>query len=497
MNMTLEDVLGDSVNDNAVFKALKDTYINTLGDAVNDLKIGELMGYTYDTVSGKWYEDAGMSVEVTDALMKIFAGYTVGQLTDPNFTDDLMDDIKDTLTLKDVLGETVVNGNTVLKALGDVAIGDLADSIDDLMIGELMGYTYDTVSGKWYEDEGLTVEVTDPLMKVLVGYTVADLTDADFGTTLMNAITNSLTLKDVLGETAVNSNNLLKLVADKKLDEITDAFNDLSIGELMGYTQFKAEYDAVSGKYLYNEATGTPMWFKETAVGSADLYDSTGSEKHYTVKDAVNVYYQYVDDKMAQILSEYSVNQLIGTEEIAPGVSFTDDIIDKIKDRFTLRDVLGTVVDSNKVLSLVADEHIGDIADTISNMYIGQIMAPAGKTYAVKTIVFNSTTDYYFDDETPANNTYKALFEVVADAGDATLMLKSSPTTAYAEGGDYFSYVDSEIMQVMGVYKMTDVATAGFAASVVNDMLDKVTVGTIYPDAGTGEGFVSLLDPSW
>ena len=116
-------------------------------DAVKDVQVGEVLGYTYDETTNTW-KNGGTTVT---GVMAKMAFETIGDL------DNLEATVKG-WTITDVLGETAVNGNKVLKIVGNTPIGELASGIDNVTIGKIMGYTYDETTNTWKDSENKAAE---------------------------------------------------------------------------------------------------------------------------------------------------------------------------------------------------------------------------------------------------------------------------------------------------------------------------------------------------
>ena len=480
--------------------------------------------------------------------------------------ETILNDIKNHLTLKEVLGEDAINNSKLLKLVADKKLYEIADAFNGMKIGELMGYVeftveYDAVNDKYvisdtgtamwftevsaaematanlYATGGATKYYTvdessnnvyykyadDKMAQILSWYTVNQLVGAEnidrgygpvsFTEDVIDQVTESFTVRDILGDTVVNSNTILTLLADKKVGDLADEINDMFLGEMMGYTHEVTGHYATKVKPAPANSTwaAATNWEAQYTDGTwyyQDLYhgmhvvtsraqlDEVHANAIYKVSANAEDEALYgtwkdggadVTDKLTLILADIRISDI--------GDGFAASMLNDIKYNLTLRDVMGAAVENNKLLSLVADYTIDEIDDHISDVYIGQIMAPAGKTYVVKDIVFTDKDHYHFDTVDPANNNYQVLFEETNEA-NATLMCEDT-TTKYHEGATYYKYVDSELSQVIGCYKISEVNDANFTDHLVDDILDKVTVGTIYPDAGMGTGFMSLLDPDW
>lgn len=140
---------------------------------IDGWKIGEILGYTYDEATNTW-KNGGATVT---GVMAKMASETIGDL------DNLEATVKG-WTITDVLGAETVNGNRVLKIVGNTPIGELASGIDNVLVGEVMGYTYTTDSdGKrvWKDGEtavtGVALAVADFKISEITGEALQEKVD--------------------------------------------------------------------------------------------------------------------------------------------------------------------------------------------------------------------------------------------------------------------------------------------------------------------------------
>ena len=257
-------------NETAMDKILLSIYDKTMGDISNgsldlgemldNIKMGELMGYTYE--NGAWY-DGNELLELTE-LNKSIYDMEVSKLVNGEME---FDDVLDGLLLGELMGYTNDNGvwkdgNEVLtlteldKALYDVEVSkilngefEVNDVLDGLLLGELMGYTYD--NGVWYDDNNVALTLTE-LDKALYDVEVSKIVNGEFE---IGDVLDGLLLGELMGYTYDNgvwydeNNEALTLTElDKALYdvevskivngefEINDVLDGLLLGELMGYT---------------------------------------------------------------------------------------------------------------------------------------------------------------------------------------------------------------------------------------------------------------------
>lgn len=187
---------------------------------IDGWKIGEILGYTYDETTNTW-KNGGTTVT---GVMAKMASETIGDL------DNLEATVKG-WTITDVLGETAVNGNKVLKIVGNTPIGELASGIDNVLVGEVMGYTYTTDSeGKRVWKDGETA-VTGVALAV-----------ADFK------------ISEITGEALQEKVNDMKVEEIIKIDDENNPLNlikDVTIGSAANEMKTKLETSSIETMVKY------------------------------------------------------------------------------------------------------------------------------------------------------------------------------------------------------------------------------------------------------
>ena len=229
-NLTLGDVLDTTApGTNGLIVELADCKIGEIGTKINDVKLGAALGYarteaaqgttltqlagttvfdgsdgkTYILDGGKYYlaeltctdaahthtDDCYAAVWTTTdgsaatGMNKIIADMTVTELSD---SAKLKAQINK-LTLADVMDNT--DDNSILKALADKPIGELASSMNEMSMGIVLGYTKD--GDVWKDGEGNEVKG--------INAKIADKTLADIGSgNGVNDIMAKLTMGDLV-----------------------------------------------------------------------------------------------------------------------------------------------------------------------------------------------------------------------------------------------------------------------------------------------------------
>lgn len=173
----------DGTKASGVIAALADSTVGTLSSEINDVKVGELLNYVH------------LDAENENA--------TAGE---------------GWYTYDEVTG-TYTKATGVTAALADSTINNMNANLQNLMIGEVAGYTYGE-DGKWYTSEG---EEATGVLAELADLTVNDLTKD-------GAITDKIgnvKLGDALGYTPVyatdeNGNYILDIKGNKVVDHWED-----------------------------------------------------------------------------------------------------------------------------------------------------------------------------------------------------------------------------------------------------------------------------------
>lgn len=229
-DLTLGDVLDtEAAGTNGLIKELATCKISEIGTKINDVKLGAALGYTRtEAATGVTFAQIGTTKAYTGSDGKTYV-LDGGKyyLAEPNCTDtahthtdecyaavwttsdgsaatgmnkiiadmtitELSDGAKlkaqiNKLTLADVMDNT--DDNSILKALADKPIGELASSMNEMSMGVVLGYTKD--GGVWKDGEGNQVKG--------INAKIADKTLADIGSgNGVNDIMATLTMGDLV-----------------------------------------------------------------------------------------------------------------------------------------------------------------------------------------------------------------------------------------------------------------------------------------------------------
>ncbi|MBO7736631.1 MAG: hypothetical protein J6S22_02205 [Clostridia bacterium] len=298
-NVTINELLGNSASDdNAIMSAFGGYTINELKDStfMEEITIGELLN-----VDPTDPNTSSVMIALKDYTLKDLTGsgekeimdLKIGDLlnvdsTDPN-TSPVMLALKD-YTLNDLTGNgekdimdlkigallsvdpTDPDTSSVMIALKDYTLKDLTGSgekdIMDLKIGALMGvdptdpdqnsmmlalseYSLKELNSGAFMDQvtigellGVTASSPD-MLKAIQNFSLNDLSDP-------NKI-NDLKLSDLLGNDAMESNNIMKALKahNATLGHLADEINEITIQEIMGDTIYEADGVTLKGVWRY------------------------------------------------------------------------------------------------------------------------------------------------------------------------------------------------------------------------------------------------------
>ena len=190
---------------------LADITINQLIGAQNDpltlfsdVYIGDIIGYTSaNEEKTEWFDQNNNAVKGFNLAI---AKLKIGQI---NGTSDMLTLFGD-LQIGEIFGYTYENGkwqdkdgndvNALVNAIASIKISDttadgfdLMNTVRDVKLGDVMGYTYDTATNKWIKN-GAEAEA---LIQIIANYTIGGIQDGNFSSTLMNDITGTVTIKDI------------------------------------------------------------------------------------------------------------------------------------------------------------------------------------------------------------------------------------------------------------------------------------------------------------
>ena len=191
------------------------------GDIVSgiiaDWKVGTVLGY-YE-YGGEWYKDrtdngnGTYSYDPSDKVTGVTSKLAKKKVSD---LSGGFDALISEFTLGDLIS---TDGNRVLTLLADVALSDIPDSLNGLLVGSVMGY--EKVGGVWEKDG----DPADELTAVIADISISEFTQNGFMGTLKNNIMNNVSVGTFFAEAGDPSseNGFMALIdPDWKLGELTE-----------------------------------------------------------------------------------------------------------------------------------------------------------------------------------------------------------------------------------------------------------------------------------
>ena len=419
-NSTLADIFGDT----KISALIDDNGKITADEIMTNLKVGNLLGYTYEEETGKWYK-------TDDEGNKQYADGAIAAIADLTLNDAIKSDKFLEIKLGDILGYTrfevdniddyTADGmpeNVRTSADGKYALADgdkwyegrlvCADkthATPDSHTADCFGYAWyakctDETEEHTHADERLEGDTYYKLQTGLFA-NLADLTVGDLvkgGTDkLMNAVKQTK-----LGELGITLPDMLKNFADLTIDELMkdDVFDNMYIGELLGYelnifdNSTISEYTTVvvDDKVLERTAAdGTKYYAKahddDWAEATLTCADETTDHTTHTADCFAYVWYKACADESADhthndelnidgkyyvkvdglygMLADFTIGQL----------TKGDNITDKLMDIKLNAIIDQKTLDGNPLLKNFADKTIRQLTDkeTINGLYLGQV----------------------------------------------------------------------------------------------------------------------------
>ena len=370
-------IVAESLTDK-VFVKLYDKTLTDFKDGgieistlLEDVKLGEFLGLTY-TENGwkdgdnepsllyKKLADASVSkllngeedleALISNAYIGEFMGYVK---TGENWYDN---------------GVLVEGSNAVIAniLLGDVFSGNvnIIDSVNGTQIGEILGYTYDSVDARWEDDKGAPVIAKTMTERVFVQLYDKTLTDLKDGNVKMETLLSGIKLGEFLGLTYTENgwkdgedepSLLYKKIADVSVsklltgeESLTDALSGVYVGEFLGYTKNVTDwYD--------NGEKVTGVYGIVANITLGDVFSGNVSLN--------------LDSILLSDLISPNGNKIL--QFLCDGETTVSTIGSKIN-TMTIGDVVD--VSNSKMLGLLADYTLEELPTAIDSLYVGEIM---------------------------------------------------------------------------------------------------------------------------
>ncbi len=196
-----------------------------------------------------WYIDVTIGTKPDKGVQAALANQKIGYLN--NLNGYIME-----MTLHEVLGDNIP---AVLQGIKDTKIGELENAIDNMYLGELLGY--EKVGDKWLDTNGQ--EITGAIAKI------ADKKVNELNS--LNETVQSLTLREVMTDIPAALNS----IADTPIGELGTAIDGMYLGEFLKFNKADGVWTDESG----NPVTGALSHIVGITVGNLNSD---------TITDAIN-----------------------------------------------------------------------------------------------------------------------------------------------------------------------------------------------------------------
>ena len=424
----------------------------TADEIMTNLKVGNLLGYTYEEETGKWYK--------TDSEgNKQYADGAIAAIADLTLNDAIKSDKFLEIKLGDILGytrfeldniddytadgmpekvRTSADGKYAL-ADGDkwyegrLVCADKTHATPDSHTADCFGYAWyakcvDETEEHEHADERLQDGTYYKLQTGLIA-NVAQLAVRDMINGGTEKLTNVLK-KTKLGEIGFKLPTLLQNFSDMTVQQLLQegAFDNTHLGELLGYkhlvlenTQLDVYTSTIAdGKVKYYvDSQGVEHYIKlnaddkwaeanlacineehETADHTADCFAFTWyklcEEQHeHTDETQIDGKYYTLIDGLFAVLSDFTLGQLTNDHNITD--KLMDIKLNAIIDQKTL--------DGNPLLKNFADKTIRQLTDkeTINGLYLGQVFEGFERDEVSGDDLAAYTLEVYSTDDNPDN----------------------------------------------------------------------------------------------
>ena len=253
-NSTIGELLSKVVSDekvtdqvNSLFNGMKvremftknaeGKYVFAIENLTDNVRIGGVIGYTYNTADGKWYEDKEFTKPVK-GILKILSSLDVTTLY---------------LAVKDKDATTAQKVQKILNAFGDFSIGDVFETI---------GFEKNEADGLWYKGD---TAVKSRLVSALL----------------------ELSVRDVVGKGELSG----KQIVQNLISALEGHFGDMTIGEGLGelFGVVKNE----NGEYVYTDASKgevNALLKAAFSVKVADFFEGLANGDKFTVETLITIF---------------------------------------------------------------------------------------------------------------------------------------------------------------------------------------------------------------
>ena len=245
-------IIKEIVKDGHTIKWLEETNLYEV------FTVGQVFDVTGNTLLGALSDTKLADLEKEETILNLTLGQVLPS-TDPDsivykFSDKTLSELKNldvfNITLGEIYSAEQIAANSILKALGaDTKIGDLSDpnTLTRLHLGDILtdtsnpiinalkDYTIDEIPSKINTlTLGTLIDVTAPgTPQILI-----ELKDSKLNTIASDI--NALTLGQILSidTTDPNTTQLMKTLAGKTIDQLSDFLTHIKLGDVMDFTAY-------------------------------------------------------------------------------------------------------------------------------------------------------------------------------------------------------------------------------------------------------------------
>jgi hypothetical protein len=336
----IDDVFAkDEIESNPILSALakRNVKINEMGSVIDELTVGEVFEdsiYKTDE-DGNFLDENGQIT--TDVEEYAIESQILWALRDSRITD--MGTAVNELYVKDVLPKEQIDGSPILKALVEkeppVKVNELGERVDDLTIGDIYGdliYVKDAQTGEWSKDENGELLISTNANHVLATLHDTKIVDLDArmdSFTVGDMFVHEIYLEEVKADGTTDNyhfvkdenelkgykvdpdaNPILVRLRDTRVDQMSDAVAQLTVGEIFEKEIYETKTDAEGNQYFVDENGNKTTDPNEYVLKGSWFYLLKDTRK--TVNGAPNPYYKKVhtDYKLTEEMSVIVQNMI-------------------------------------------------------------------------------------------------------------------------------------------------------------------------------------------
>lgn len=369
-----QDALGNTVVPEGAIAELVGLTVQDLRDEetldreIKEMQVGVVMGYT-QTAEGKWLDENSEPVrgvmrplldsdvaDLADRVDALYLGEIMGfdLVTDPDGTPVL--DANGKKQFADGDGKVP---DSLMQNFVDMTLSEIDDDgafstrVQEVLVGDAMGYTYDDTLGWCEEDEdGMLVPVTG-IFRTLAGHKVKDMNTAVKEVSVADAL--DFTYNTAEGrwedENSQPVKGILRLLAEKRLDNLSSAVDAVYLGEIMGYD-------------VLRDADGNFVDEDEHVV-SAPVFRKGEAGSYEAPKGVIS---KFLDIKVSMLSDTTEMTNRIDALSIGEAMSY-----EKVGD--TWYDRNGTpLAESNQLLLSIIDTKVMDVGARMNSLELKDIL---------------------------------------------------------------------------------------------------------------------------